>query len=137
MRSQKTEDEISKESASRRSQRLSALLEQARARLQALTQSSSSPELRLFLARCPRFIPSMTEVEFDELVRQVAAADGDIPAPLMEKLRAGPGVAKPLFGDKNDDGDFVRIGDASRSVQILARAIELEKGSAIASAKAR
>lgn len=107
-----------------RQEKLKALLEQARKKLEIATGRASST-VKFQLLRGTRVLPQMTDPVFDDMAAKIAANDGEIPETLVVRLRFDS--PKSPFTDENDTEDFDRATDATRVVELLARAVRVQE----------
>ncbi len=104
--------------------RLKPALEAAALRLGKVTMRINRIEkLKQYLNRCVTIMPAMSEMELDKITQQVAA-DGEIPEALMKRLRAE--APRVPFTEPDNLAEMNEVNDASRSVELFKRAIQLQ-----------
>lgn len=115
--------------AAARLETLKPKLEEAKKRLQILTERAGSVAKRAFNSGIG-VLPNMTDAVFDDMARKIAANSGDIPDALMDRLRFG--AVKPRFPDENDTEAFNTVADATRRVELLTRAVVVQERAVVA-----
>lgn len=107
--------------AAARLEKLKPKLEEARKRLEMLTARSGSVVQKIFSTSL-RVVPMMTEAIFDDMARKIPSS-GDIPEALMTRLRFDSPT--PGLRDEYDLEAFNAVADATRTTQLLSRAVQV------------